>query len=286
MAAGERGKGRRPMMTLLVLSIPFLLIAGFCLAMSSYAGGWDGLGWAVYMAIALGAWAAMVAGFFVWLMVRDGLLAWHGIPLLILTAALVAGAVWGGKLWWQDAACKADGAFFDQLAAAPVTQRPAMLALAPRPLDALTYCGCETITMHFLADRYAPRPASSQEETDRLATLALLLERGLPPDDSLFHQAVAAADPQAVRLLIAQRKALGERAGEAVPLRFAEQALAEVDTDPSSPYHAHLEPYLAILTIMIENGLDICQPSRAATFRDAMVRKGVPETVWRVAGGC
>ena len=266
------------MTTLIVLSVPFLLIAGFCFAMSQYAGGWDGLGWAVYMALALGVWALIVAGFFVWLIVRGGPLVWHGIPLLILALAVLAGATWGARLWWHDHACKAEGAFYEAFAAQPMGQRPAMLALAPRPLDDLTFCGRETIALRFLADPYAPLPAASQEEADRIATLALLLEHGLPPDDSLFHQAVAAADPDAVRLVIAQRRVLGL---EAVPLAFAEQALGETDADPASPYHARYPRYLAILSVMIGEGLDLCQSGGTATLRETMARKDLPPELWR-----
>ena len=265
------------MTTLIVLSIPFLLIAGFCFAMSQYAGGWDGLGWAVYMAVALGVWALVVAGCFVWLIVRDGPLVWHGVPLLILVLAVLAGATWGARLWWQDHTCKAEGTFYEAFAAQPMSQRPAMLALAPRPLDDLTFCGRETVALRFLADPYAPLPAASQEEADRIATLALLLEHGLPPDDTWLYQAVAAADPEAVRLLIARRMASGG-GEETVPARFVEQALGGIDNDPMSPYHAFLGRYLEILRIFIDAGFDPCLPLNAAsTFRDEMERKGVPE---------
>ena len=228
------------------------------------------------MMAALAAWAAVVAGFFVWLMLRECLLVWHGVPLAILTLAVLAGAVWGGRVWLQDARCKADGTFYEQLAAAPMERRAALLAQAPRPLDDLTSCGRETIGLFFLADRYAPLPAASQAEAERIATLALLLDRGLPPDDMLFLQAIAAADPDAVGLLIARREALGM---EAVPLPFARHALAELDPDPASPYHAQYARYLAMLAAMIEGGLDLCQPG----LRDELVRKGVPRELWEDA---
>ena len=268
------------MLILLCISLPVALAAGLCFVMAERTGAWTNLGWAVYGAIALGLWALAVVGFFIWLMAREGWLAWHGIPLAILVLAVVAGAIWGGRLWWQEEACNREGAFYDRLAATPLAERADMLEQAPRPLDRLTFCGREMIGLRFLADPYAPLPAHAPEETARLATLALLLERGLPPDDGLYHQAVANADPGAVGIIIARRKALGL---EAIPLAFAQQALGGIDADPESPYHAAFERYVAMLSLMVREGLDVCQPSWDTTLREAMAARGVPETVWQGA---
>ncbi len=272
------------MLILLCLSIPFILAAAFCFIMAERSGAWENLGWAVFGAIALGLWALVVFGFFIWLMSRDGWLAWHGIPLALIVLAVLAAAVWGGRLWWQEDACARDGNFFETLAAMPMDQRAAALEDTPRRLDDLTFCGREMIGLRFLASRYDPAPEDSPQEADRLATLALLLDRGLPPDESLFREAVGNADPQAVRLIIARRKALGL---EPVPLAIAEKAIGEVDPDPQSPYHDAYARYVAMLAVMVAEGLDVCQKSGGRSLRDAMAARGVPETVWRDAGaGC
>ncbi len=268
------------MLILLCLSIPFAVVAIFCFVMANRTGAWENLGWAIYGALAVGLWALVVLGFFLWLMSREGWLAWHGIPLALIVLALLAAAVWGGRLWWQEIACTRDGAFYEALAAMPMDKRAAALEDTPRPLDDLTFCGREMIGLRFLADRYEPAPPDSQEETDRLATLALLLDHGLPPDDALFREAVAAADPDAVRLLVARRKALGM---EVVPLEIAEAALGDVDPDPQSPYHDAYGRYVAMLAVMVAEGLDVCQESGGRSLHEAMAERGVPESVWRDA---
>lgn len=272
------------MLILFYLSLPFVAAAAFCFVMADRTGAWTNLGWAIYGALALGLWALVVLGFFLWLMSRDGWLAWHGIPLALIVLAVLAAAVWGGRLWWTGNVCARDGAFYEALASMPMAERAAALDDTPRPLDNLTACGREMIGLRFLAGRYEPAPEDSPREVDRLATLALLLERGLPPDDSLLGEAVGQADPGAVRLIIARRKALGL---EPVPLTIAENAIGAVDADPQSPYHDAYDRYVAMLSVMVAEGLDVCQKSGGRSLYQAMAERGVPESVWQDAGnGC
>ena len=275
-------------MTLLLwITLPFAVVVLGCFVMAERTGGWDGLGWAVYGAIAAGLWALAVVAFFVWLMARDGWLAWHGVPLGILIVLAVAGAAWGGKLWLDRARESADAAFYERLAATPFTERAAVLATDPDRPAAMTFAGREIVALRLLADRYEPLPADAPEETERLATLGLLLDHGMPPDDFFFYKAVDAADPAAVRLLIERRQALG-RGWEPIPPRFVEQALDAVDPDPASPYHAPYERYLAMLEMFLELGFDPCQPLNGTeSFARGFARRGVPEKIWRdAAAGC
>lgn len=269
------------MLILLYLSLPFVAAAAFCFVMADRTGAWTNLGWAIYGALALGLWALVVLVFFLWLITRDGWLVWHGVPLALIVLAVLAGAIWGGRLWWKENVCARDGAFYEALAAMPMAERAAVLDDTPRPLDDLTFCGREMIGLRFLAGRYDPAPEDSPREFERLATLALLLERGLPPDDSLLREAVVNADPRAVRLIIARRKTLGL---EPVPLAIAEKALGAVDADPQSPYHDAYDRYIAMLSVMVAEGLDVCRKSGGRSLREAMAARGVPETVWRDAG--
>jgi len=283
VVAGETTRRRRPMITLLWITLPFALVVLGCVAMAERSGGWDGLGWAVYGAIAAGLWALAVVVFFVWLMARDGWLAWHGIPLAILLVAAVAGAAWGGKLWLDESRERADAAFYDRLAATPMAERATLLAAEPDRPAAMTFPGRERVALHFLADRYQPLAPESPEDTERLATLALLLDHGMPPDDFFFYKAVADADPAVVRLLIERRLALG-RGWEPIPPRFVVQALDALDADPASPYHAPYERYLAILALVVELGFDPCQPaSGTESFAQAFARRDVPREIWAEA---
>lgn len=271
-------------MTLLLwITLPFAVVVLGCFVMAERTGGWDGLGWAVYGAIAAGLWALAVVAFFVWLMARDGWLAWHGVPLGILIVLAVAGAAWGGKLWLDHARERADAAFYERLAATPFAERAAFLATDPERPEAMTFAGREVVALHFVADRYEPLAPDSPEEAERLATLALLLDRGMPPDDFFFYKAVADADPAFVRLLIERRQALG-RGWEPIPPRFVKQALDAVDPDPASPYHVQYARYLAMLEMVLALGFDPCQPLNGTeTFAQGFERRGIPREIWAAA---
>lgn len=272
------------MAILLWITLPFALAVAGCYVVAVRTGGWEGLGWVVYGAIAVGLWALCVVVFFIWLMARDGWLVWHGVPLGILVVMVVAALAWGGKTWLEQARESADAAFYERLAATPFAGREAFLEKDPkRPRD-MTYAGREIVALRFVADRYAPLPPDSAEEAERVATLALLLEHGMPPDDYFFYNAVDSADPAFVRLLIERRLALG-RGWEPIPPRSVEQALGGIDPDPASPYHEPYDRYLAMLRVFLDLGFDPCQPMDGlSTFHEEMVRKGLPADLTDAAG--
>ncbi|MBT6203473.1 MAG: hypothetical protein HOI34_07200, partial [Rhodospirillaceae bacterium] len=168
-------------MTVFVLaSLPFLLGAAVLFAMSNRASGWDAMNLGIYAGVALLGWAALVIGFLIWLVIRDGLVASNILPLAILGSLVCAALWWGGSWWLQENACSRDAAFYDAIAAAPLEQRAAMVEDARNNPAEITRCGRDSLVYHFGRDLFDSLAVGSTAEHERLATWALLLEHGLP----------------------------------------------------------------------------------------------------------
>jgi hypothetical protein len=280
--AGEPKRWGKRMMILVYLSVPFLLVAGVFLLMSQRATGWDALGHGIGIGIALMAWGAVIVGFLIWLVIRDGLVASNIIPLTLLGALIGAAAWWGANLWSEHRSCARDSAFFEAYALADMAERETMLDEKPERLAAITRCGDEALDLDLGYDMFDPPAGDDPAEMDQLAAWQLLLERGLPVTRDRLFGTVWDADAGLMALLVERRVADGE--AEPVSAELAAWTIQQIDMDPDSPYNQQAPAYLAMLAVYRDAGLDPCHPPNTnGTLVLQMQRKDVPEEFWKDA---
>jgi hypothetical protein len=280
--AGRPKRWGKRMMVLVYLSVPCLLVAAVFFFMSQRATGWDALGHGIGIGIALMAWGAVIVGFLIWLVIRDGLVASNIIPLIILGALVGAAAWWGWSLWSEHRTCARDSAFFEAYALADMAERESMLDENPGRLVAITRCGNEALDLDLGYDMFDPPGGDDPAELERLAAWQLLLDRGLPITQARLFGTVNDADADLMAMLVARRVADGD--AEPVSAELAAWTIQQIDMDPESPYNQQAPAYLAMLGIYRDAGLDLCQaPNTNGTLALQMQRKDVPEEFWKDA---
>jgi hypothetical protein len=273
-------------MTLLHISIPFLLVAGTLLIVGAYfSSGWDGLSLFIYAAIVGAMWAAIVLGWCAWIVLRDGLQASNIAPGAVLMAALLAAGIWGGRTLIEDRRCQRAAAFFATFAQADPAARPALIEQSRRYIDEPTWCGIEMISYRLGLDDDG-KPAAHASHSDRLAALGQLLDGGLAPDDRLLYHAARDGDAGAVRLLTERRAALnqaGDTAArwEAYPVRAAYAALRAYERAVIGDDATAGARHLAVVTHFVAGGVDVCAPTEGGlSLAELMTRAGLPWRDW------
>ena len=281
-------------MTILYMTIPFLLVAGSLLAIGQWwaKGGWDGLTYAVYAAAVAALWAVVVLAYCAWVLVRDGIQTSSILPAAILGIALVAAGIWGGKYLLDRHHCARARVFIEALSHAAPDERVTLIEDNRRYVADPTWCGIAAIG-YWLGLDPEGRPVTPVGEAERLAALTQLLDAGLAPDDRLLYSAADNGDVAGVRLLMARRAASNEQAGSArwapSPVHSAEAALRGYERAAFAADAAGTERYSGVLRLFVTGGGDLCGATPAGSaFTRRMDRAGVPYRDWLPdgAGGC
>ncbi len=248
-------------MVLLYLTIPLaLLAAGFLILGRTTGGGWSSLDYLVY-AMATGAvWAVAALGYLGWVLVRDGWQA-SGIPAAVVLAAVaLAAAGWWYARHAEEAECRAAQQFYAGLSATPAADRPEAIRAGGRWVAEPSGCAIDGIRTWLGRDPLVPDGAAPLSDGERVAVLALLLDAGLPPGDRLLRgYAVEDGDPDATRLLLRRRKALGPAAGadaELFPDDIVQPLITRARTMPGQAPAPDAARYRATLAVLVEEGLD------------------------------
>lgn len=268
-------------MIMLYVSMPFLAAAAVLFLIGEYfAKGWDGLSFAVYGALILGAWAVLMLGWCAWILLRDGLVPSSLLPGAVLVAALAGGGLWGGSKLLEQHRCDRSAQFFADYAQAAPADRPGLIEKNRRFVADPGWCGFDA-AQYWLGLDNDGNPVAPHGDTERLAALRDLLAAGLPPADRLVYAAARAGDADAVRLLAGHRPAAGLAPW---PLRPAVAALQGYEYgEADSPMRAR---HLETLRLFVEGGADLCAPTETRqTLGETMTRAGVPWRDWRAPSG-
>jgi hypothetical protein len=213
---------------LIYIALPFLVVGGSLFLASQIVGGWDALEYFIYALIVAAVWAVVTAGYLVWIIIRDRWSTAAGIASCAVLGTVLAVAATWGLLWYrEDSLCRADIAFYEDLAAATQQQRQALIAEGGHYIAQPSLCARDGLMTYF--GRYAayPRGKPPPGDDERLAVLEDLLSAGLPPDDSLLLSFTRYADAGAVELIMARRIFLrdgGDERWSAFPSRAARVA--------------------------------------------------------------
>lgn len=219
---------------LLLLSLPFVLIAGALWIAAQLKGGWDALGYVYFLLWVLGAWGVAVLLYLAWVVSRAGLQGPGLAAAAVLVAAVIAGAYWGYQKFRGGADCRAAHQFYERLAGLPPGEREAAIRAGERFVKTDALCTQEGVSTWFGRN---PAPAGSEPpltNAQRVPVLRMLFEHGLPPTDKLFRDAVLAADVEMVELLIATRMRVSSSV-PVFPLALAEPAINRLDAGTAEP---------------------------------------------------
>lgn len=271
---------RRDLSALAYLTVPFVALAMTFLAIGKFggSGGWEALDYLLY-AMATGAlWAAVVVGYLVWVVIRDGWQpsSYPAAAVLAILLALAAG--WAYRGYAEDKDCRAAQAFYERLPALPAADRTAAIRDGGRHVSSPSGCSIEALRLALGRGVRDPGPSSQADAAERRATLAELLEAGLPPDHRvLYGYAVEDADPASVRLLLRWRKLLNGRTGaawEMFPDDIVQPLITYARIVPGQPPDPTARRYRATLAVFVEEAA----PDPAALSgwtRDALVDLGL-----------
>jgi hypothetical protein len=250
------------MLIFVYLSLPFLVVAGVLYVIGRLQGGpWDSLGYFYFAMLALVAWAGATFIYCIYLLIANGLVAGNILPGLFVAAVVVVAGVWGWNSFRDDRACTYAMSFYEQLAAAEPGAQLALIAANRKVVAEPSQCRLEALFYWFGHDKFDPDARGPDGEAARLATLDLLLQKGLPPDDAVVWRAVNDTDARLFDLLMARRAELnraGDRTWDPAPASVAFNATDQIELDTSSVYYAFTPAYRAILETLMAGGVDLC----------------------------
>ncbi len=247
-------------MVLLYFTVPLALLAAGFLILGKTTGGWPSLDYLVYAMATGAAWAVVVLGYIGWVLVRDGWQA-SSLPAAVVLAAVALAA--GG--WWyarhaEEADCRAAQEFYARLAATRAADRLEAIRAGGPWVSAPSGCAIDGIRTWIGRDPLVNDGATPLSDSERVAVLALLLEAGLPPGYRLLRgYAVEDGDPEATRLLLRRRKALGPAAGadaDPFPDDMVQTLITRARTVPGQAPAPDAARYQATLAVLVEEGLD------------------------------
>jgi hypothetical protein len=207
--------------------------------------------------VALGA-VAMLA-YLCWMAFRDGWRTPAGIVVSVIAGlGVLIGVIWGASVYRENQLCGGTLEYYQDLAAAPVKQRAALIAAGGAYITNPDNCVRDgLLTWHGRKPAHAnglpPVP-----EADRLATLEMLLAAGLPPSHDLMLSFTRHSDVGAVRLLMARRQKLlaaGQSTWTGFPIAAASAAASfaacfDPARGPQETSNPQILRYREILAIM------------------------------------
>ncbi|MFC3230575.1 hypothetical protein ACFOGJ_25225, partial [Marinibaculum pumilum] len=158
------------------------------MAESETADFWRAADLTLYAFFVLAAWAIAVAGFLAWIILRDGVRLYTLPGVVLLAAAATTGARWDASSYNETLSCAADARLYAVIAARPPAQRDGILEAAAGQLRRPSPCAAEQLSFHFGAGAPLAPGTGGTDPAERLAVLAALLEKGLPPDDRLLFR--------------------------------------------------------------------------------------------------
>jgi len=257
---------------LLLLSTPFVLIAGGLWVAAQLKGGWDALGYVYFLLWALGAWGIAALIYLAWVVSRVGLQGPGLAAAAVVFAAVIAAAYWGYQRYREEADCRAAHQFYERLAALPPGEREAAIRAGGRFVKSDDFCANEGVSTWFGRN---PAPAGSQPpltDAQRVPVLRMLFEHGLPPSDMLFRGAIETADVEMVELLVAIRLR-GSPAGPVFPIAIAGPAISRLNPETSQPDEEQRR-YRAIARLFVtQRGYESIELSAAQKERLRVVEK-------------
>jgi hypothetical protein len=262
VAAGKRVRLPKAQTIWIYVSLPFLAVAGTLLVISGQQDGpWEALGYAFFAVVALLAWGGVTFFYCLYLLVANGLVAGNIVPGLFVAAVIVGAGLWGWTTYREDRDCDYAMTFYEELANAAPEARAALIAANRDVAANPTVCRTEALFYWFGHDRFDPNARNAEEESRRLATLALLLKSGLPPGDEVVWHAVNDADAGLFELLMARRAEL-HRADvttwDPAPASVAFDVVSQLDVDPDSLYFADAPAFREMLSVLRNAGVDLC----------------------------
>jgi hypothetical protein len=199
---------------LLLISLPFALVAAVLFYIAAEIGGWDGLTYGVLAVGTIILWALIVFGYLVYVVIRDGWRTWAGaVVALVLAALVIGGGTWFVIDYRERHACDGHEAFFEDLLKATPRQQDALIADNTYYYREPNYCTYGALS-NWLGPPMSERPAPAREQ-QRSALLEKLFRAGMPPDDRILMELVIGADVGGVAVLMKMRQQQSSR-----PLKF------------------------------------------------------------------